>query len=69
MTTEQLKARVAELEIATLDMQRVLDNVRQLAEGIEQEFEEHEESSFDGDMIAADIYRILEGYGKPGTKA
>lgn len=69
MSEEQLKARVAELEIAVLDMQRVLDNIRQLAEGVEQEFEEYEESSFNGDMIAADIYRILEGYGKPGSKA
>lgn len=68
MTTEQLKARVAELEIATQDMQRVLDNVRQYSEELEKDFEDRQ-TEVDGDMIAADLYEILKGYGNPGAKA
>jgi len=69
MTIEELKARVAELEIENQQQKKVLQEVRRFAEHLERGCEdpedeedwEYEIRELDSDMVAMDLYEILRG--------
>jgi hypothetical protein len=64
MTKEELRARVAELEVELCLKNRVLENIREFAEHLEESSEDDDGQYPDGDLIAFDIYEILEGTGQ-----
>jgi hypothetical protein len=64
ITKEELRVRVAELEVELSLKNRILENIREFAEHMEESSEDDDGQFPDGDLIAFDIYEILDGHGQ-----
>lgn len=63
-STEDLRVQVATLQIQVQLQQKVLQNVRKFTEQLHDfEDDDAQVEVFDGDMLAYDLYEILNGHG------